>query len=211
LRAHVEVTGARNSTPLCGHCVEILVVLAFLVPFIGDSIDQSLFTHRLGRQDGIADEGTALFLDARSMAFERVPLPRGADLVVLNSGVTHDHAAGDYNTRRAECQAAYELLGVGLLRDLTPNDLPRIEALPEPLCRRARHVVTENERVLRAVAAMRGNELAQLGELFYESHASMRDDYEVSVREVDLIVELARAGGDVCGARLTGAASAGRS
>jgi galactokinase len=152
----------------------------------------------------LADEGTALFLDARSLAFERVPLPKGAGLVVLNSGVAHDHAAGDYNTRRAECERACALLGVKLLRDVTPADLPRVEALPEPLRRRARHVVTENERVLRAVEAMRRGELDRLGELFYQSHASMRDDYEVSVAEIDLIVELARAGGDVYGARLTG-------
>jgi galactokinase len=152
----------------------------------------------------LADEGTALFLDACSLAFERVPLPKGAELVVLNSGVAHDHAAGDYNTRRAECERACALLGVKLLRDVTPADLPRVAALPEPLRRRARHVVTENERVLRAVEAMRRGELDRLGELFYESHASMRDDYEVSVAEIDLIVELARAGGDVYGARLTG-------
>jgi galactokinase len=152
----------------------------------------------------LADEGTALFLDARSLAFERVPLPKGAELIVLNSGVAHDHAAGDYNTRRAECERACALLGVRLLRELTPADLPRVEALPEPLRRRARHVVTENERVLRAVEAMRGGELVRLGELFYESHASMRDDYEVSVAEIDLIVELARDGGEVYGARLTG-------
>jgi galactokinase len=152
----------------------------------------------------LADEGTALFLDARSLAFERVPLPKGAELVVLNSGVAHDHAAGDYNTRRAECERACALLGVNLLREVMPADLPRVEALPELLRRRARHVVTENERVLRAVEAMRRGDLPRLGELFYESHASMRDDYEVSVTEIDLIVELARARGDVYGARLTG-------
>jgi galactokinase len=152
----------------------------------------------------LADEGTALFLDARSLHFERVPLPGGADLVVLNSGVAHDHAAGDYNTRRAECERACALLGVPLLRDVGPVDLPRIEALPEPLRRRARHVVTENERVLLAVEVMRRGDLARLGELFYESHASMRDDYGVSVPEIDLIVELARGTGQVFGARLTG-------
>jgi galactokinase len=152
----------------------------------------------------LADEGTALFLDARSLYFERVPLPNGADLVVLNSGVAHDHAAGDYNTRRAECERACALLGVELLRDLGPADLPRVHALPEPLRRRARHVVTENERVLHAVAALRGGDLRRLGELFGESHASMRDDYEVSVPEIDLIVDLANAGGDFYGARLTG-------
>jgi galactokinase len=133
-----------------------------------------------------------------------VPLPTGADLVVVNSGVAHDHAAGDYNTRRAECERACSLLGVQLLRDLSAADLARVEALPEPLRRRARHVITENDRVRHAVAAMRAGDLGRLGELFYQSHASMRDDYEVSVPEIDLIVELARADGDVYGARLTG-------
>ncbi len=152
----------------------------------------------------LADEGTALFLDARSLHFERVPLPAGADLIVLNSGVAHDHAKGDYNTRRAECERACALLGVKQLRDVEAADLPRVEVLPEPLRRRARHVVTEDERVIRAVAAMKAGDLRLLGELFYASHASMRDDYEVSVPEIDLIVELAVADGDVYGARLTG-------
>jgi galactokinase len=152
----------------------------------------------------LADEGTALFLDARNLHFERVPLPKGADLVVLNSGVAHDHAAGDYNRRRAECERACDLLGLKLLREVSTSDLPRIETLPEPLLRRARHVVTENERVLRAVEAMRQGNLTRLGELFYESHASMRDDYAVSVPEIDLIVELARGTGEVYGTRLTG-------
>jgi galactokinase len=152
----------------------------------------------------LADEGTALFLDARSLHFERVPLPAEADLIVLHSGVVHNHAAGDYNSRRAECERACSLLGVGQLRDLSPADLPRVEALPEPLCRRARHVVTEDERVGRAVAALRAGDLARLGELFHASHASMRDDYEVSVPGIDLIVDLAREDRAVYGARLTG-------
>jgi galactokinase len=152
----------------------------------------------------LADEGTALFLDARSLEFERIPLPPGADLIVLHSGVAHNHAAGDYNTRRAECERACALLGVGQLRDLGLADLPRVEALPEPYRRRARHVVTEDERVGQAVAAMRTGDLARLGELFYASHASMRNDYEVSVPEIDLIVDLARADAAVYGARLTG-------
>jgi galactokinase len=175
---------------------------------LGQRIENEFVGAQVGIMDpmaaSLADEGTALFLDARSLAFERVPLPAGADLVVLNSGVAHDHAAGDYNTRRAECERACSLLGVKLLRDLGAADLPRVEALPEPLRRRARHVITENDRVLQAVAAMRGGDLRRLGELFYQSHASMRDDYAVSVSEIDLIVELARAGGDVYGARLTG-------
>ncbi len=152
----------------------------------------------------LADERTALFLDCRSLEHQRVGLPAGADLVVLNSGVAHDHAAGDYNTRRAECEEACRLLGVAQLRDLTVADLPRLEALPEPLGRRARHVVTEDDRVRRAVGALRRGDLQELGRLFYESHRSMRDDYQVSVPEIDLIVDLARGQPDVYGARLTG-------
>jgi galactokinase len=152
----------------------------------------------------LADEHTALFLDTRSMAYQRVPIPADLDLVVLNSGVAHDLASGDYNTRRAECELACELLGVRLLRDLGIADLPRVNALPEPLNRRARHVITENQRVLDAVAALRAGDLAHLGQLFYASHTSMRDDYQVSVPEIDLIVALARRKPDIYGARLTG-------
>jgi galactokinase len=175
---------------------------------LGQRVENEFVGAQVGIMDpmaaSLADEGTALFLDARSLQFERVPLPKGADLVVLNSGVAHDHAAGDYNARRAECERACSLLGVALLRDVGVGDLWRAEALPEPLRRRARHVVTENDRVLRAVEAMRRGDLPRLGELFYESHASMRDDYEVSVPEIDLIVDLARESGEVYGARLTG-------
>src|SRR5262245_26314360 len=139
----------------------------------------------------LADEHTALFLDCRSLAFERVAIPEEADLAVIHSGVVHDHAAGDYNTRRRECEEAGRILGVPQLRDCGPADLDRITALPEPLNRRARHVVTENERVVAAVAAIRAKDLETLGQLFYASHASMRDDYQVSVPEVDFIVDLA--------------------
>ncbi len=152
----------------------------------------------------LADEHTALFLDTRSMAYQRVPLPADLDLIVLNSGVAHDHASGDYNTRRAECERACELLGVRQLRDLGITDLPRTDALPEPLNRRVRHIITENQRVLDAVSAMQVGDLPHLGQLFYASHASMRDDYQISVMEIDMIVELARREPDIYGARLTG-------
>jgi galactokinase len=152
----------------------------------------------------LADLGAALFLDCRSLEFERVPLPAGAELVVLHSGVEHNHAGGDYNTRRAECERACALLRVSSLRDLEVRDLPRLGALPDIEKRRARHVITENARVLETVAAMRAGDLARIGALFYASHASMRDDYEVSLPEIDLIVDLARSKPEVFGARLTG-------
>jgi galactokinase len=123
---------------------------------------------------------------------------------VFNSGIAHNHSKGDYRTRRAECEEAARQLGVAQLRDLDLPDLPRVMELPDPLGRRARHVVTEDARVLDAVRALEAGNLEALGALFYASHASMRDDYEVSVPEIDLIIELARAMPEVHGARLTG-------
>jgi galactokinase len=152
----------------------------------------------------LADGGSALFLDTRSLAYEKVPLPAAADLVVINSGVVHNHAGGEYRTRRAECESAARALGVRVLRELGPGDLPRIEALPAPLSRRARHVVSENARVLEAVAALRAGDLPRLGQLLRTGHASLRDDFEVSVPEIDTLVDLAHATPGVFGARLTG-------
>jgi len=175
---------------------------------LGQRVENEFVGARVGIMDpmaaSLADQGTALFLDCRAVEFQRVPLPAGLDLVVLNSGISHQHSAGDYNTRRAECEKVCTLLGVGQLRDLSVADMERILALPEPFRRRARHVITENDRVGQAVAAMRAGDLIKLGELFYASHASMRDDYEVSIPEIDLIVELARQEPKVLGARLTG-------
>jgi galactokinase len=166
----------------------------------------------VGAQVGIMDPmacslvgpGMALFLDARSLHFEQVPLPPEADWVVINSGVSHQHAGGDYNLRRAECVQACRLLGIAQLRDLEPADLPRVLELPEPLGRRARHVITENARVLTAVGALRAGDLALLGRLFNESHDSQRDDYAVSVHAIELLVARARQEPGVLGVRLTG-------
>ena len=152
-----------------------------------------------------ADESTALLLDTRSLALERVPLPASLGLVVIDSGVRHQLAAqGGYRTRRAECEEAARMLGLRSLRDLEAADLGRVAALPQPLPRRLRHVFRENARVLAAVTALRAGDLEALGRLFDASHASMRDDYEVSVPEVDTLVALAQADADVYGARLTG-------
>jgi len=135
---------------------------------------------------------------------ERVPIPAAAELLVIDSGISHNHAAGEYRIRREECERAAELLGFPQLRDLDVQDLWRLVALPEPLDRRARHVITENARVRTAVAALREGNLDRLGKLLDLSHASLRDDYEVSVPEIDLLVELARRERGVYGARITG-------
>ena len=166
----------------------------------------------VGAPTGIMDQlvvslgrpGTALFLDTRSLAFERIPIPASVELVVIDSGIRHRLVTGEYATRRAQCEEACRRLAVPQLRDLGVLDLPRVEALADPFRRRARHVITEDDRVLQTVEALRANDPGQAGELFYASHASMRDDYEVSVPPVDALVEIASADHDVYGARLTG-------
>lgn len=152
----------------------------------------------------LGDPQTALFLDTRSLAFERIPIPSGAEVVVIDSGISHSHASGQYRARRAECEEAARALGVRQLRDVGEEDLPRVARLPEPLARRARHVVTEDARVIEAVGAMRAGDLERLGVLLDDSHASLRDDFEVSTAEIDRLVALARRQAGVYGARLTG-------
>ena len=152
----------------------------------------------------LADTNAALFIDTRSLAYERVRLPATASLVVIDSGVSHQHAGGEYVMRREECAAAAAALGVPELRDLGPGDLDRVSGLPEPLCRRARHVVLENQRVLDTVEALRAGDLPRAGRLFDESHTSMRDDFAITVDAIDQLVESARAVAGVYGARMTG-------
>jgi galactokinase len=157
----------------------------------------------------LGGDGQALFLDTRSLAFERVALPAAAALAVIDSGIRHSTTGGEYAARRAECERAATLLGVAQLRDLEPADLPRLDRLPPPLDRRARHVVTENARVLAAVRAMRDGDADRLGKLLNEAHRSLSEDFEVSLPDIDLLARLARADPDVFGARLTGAGFGG--
>jgi galactokinase len=175
---------------------------------LGQRAENEFVGARVGIMDQMAamfsDTTAALFLDTRSLEFRRVALPRDADLVVIHSGVVHRHAGNEYNARRADCERACQLLGVRALRDLTPDDLPRLDALPERIRRRARHVITENDRVVRFVRALEAGDVAQLGALLVASHASLRDDYEVSAPAVDLLVDVAREDDDVYGARITG-------
>ncbi|MCG8403544.1 MAG: galactokinase, partial [Firmicutes bacterium] len=147
--------------------------------------------------------GKAVFLDTRTLEFETVPLFDGFDFVVVSSGVKHRLTEGSYAERVGECNRACAALGVEELRDCSMADLDRIGALEEPLDRRARHVVTENQRVLNAARAMKDGDWARFGELMVQSHASQRDDYRVSVPEIDDLVAGAMQEG-ATGARLTG-------
>jgi galactokinase len=152
----------------------------------------------------LGDQDNALFLDTRSLSFERIPLPSTMDMVVIDSGIVHQHASGDYVTRRRESETAARMLGVEKLRDIGIDRLTEVSRLPEPLKRRARHVITENARVLTARDALAAADLPALGELLRASHASLRADYEVSTSTLDLLVDLAAADKRVFGARMTG-------
>jgi len=173
----------------------------------------------VGLQCGIMDQyaslaaraGHALFLDCRSLAFEQVPLDLGRHVVAIcHSGVKHALVASEYNRRRQECEAGVAGLrarfpAIRALRDASLEQLEACrEALDPVVFRRCRHVIGEDDRVLRSVEALRAGELARFGRLMDASHASLRDDYQVSCPEVDLLVELARQGPGVLGARITG-------
>ena len=176
---------------------------------LGRRIENEFVGANVGIMDqmacAFASYGEALYLDAETLSFERVPLPLDRmDLIVLNSGLSHRNSDGGYNRRREECEAACRTLGVASLRALDASELARLDALPAVQARRARHVLTENRRVHEAARALKDGDLERLGALFYASHASMRDDYEISIPEIDLLVDLCRARPDVFGARLTG-------
>ena len=152
----------------------------------------------------LADTEHMLFLDTRSLQSRVLPFPTGAEVLVIDSGVPRTLATSGYNQRRAECEEAAQLLGVKALRDIT--DVSALESLPELLQRRARHVVTEDNRVLEA---LEGISAERFGELMNASHASLRDDYEVSVPALDTLVAILQETPGVFGARLTGAGFGG--
>jgi galactokinase len=152
----------------------------------------------------LADTQRALLLDTRSLERRVVDLPTGTAVLVIDSGVARSLAASGYNQRRSECEEAARLLGVKSLRDV--SDVAAVEELPDLLKRRARHVITENARV---VAAVDCRDAQQFGVLMNASHASLRDDYEVSTPELDRLVALLQAQPQVLGARLTGAGFGG--
>ncbi len=177
-----------------------------------------------GVQCGIMDqmiallgkENHALLLDCRDLSHQLVPLPKGIAFVVADTGVPRTLAASEYNIRRQQCEEAVQWLSklvgksVKSLRDVTVEDLGTVfHEMPEPIRRRARHVVTENNRVLAFQRAMRELALKRAGSLLLASHASLRDDYEVSCLELDAMVKVLMSIDGVYGARLTGAGFGG--
>jgi galactokinase len=172
----------------------------------------------VGLRCGIMDQfiaccgraGQALLLDCRSLEYRLLPLPDEARLVICNTMVKHSLANGAYNQRRAECEAGVQQLrqflpDVQALRDVSLTELAQHgRDLPELIYRRCRHVISENARVLASAAALTQGDWATFGQLMNESHRSLRDDYEVSCDELDLLVRLASGSAGVYGARMTG-------
>lgn len=165
-------------------------------------MDQFIACH--GRADH------AVLLDCRSLEGKAIPVPKDAGLVVCNTMVKHELAANEYNKRRAECEEGVRLLqqrlkGVESLRDVSVEEFARVEAsLPETIRKRCRHVVTENERAVQSGEAFARGDLQAVAKWMAASHASLRDDYEVSCRELDAMVEIANEQDGVMGARMTG-------
>jgi len=172
----------------------------------------------IGARVGIMDQfvsclgkaGHALLLDCRSLEFELIPIPDRVRMVICNTMVKHQHAHGEYNRRREECEEGVRILAkwypdIRALRDLSINQLVQhSKDVPEKIFKRCRHVVEENERVRDGARRLRAGDLNGFGELMRESHRSLRDLYEVSCRELDLMVEVAEGLPGYYGGRMTG-------
>jgi galactokinase len=197
--------------------VSLLRALRAAFGLVLDDVTVALIAHRsetqfVGVPVGVMDQFAcslgdtehALFLDTKTLRSNKIPLPAGVQVLMIDSGIRHQHAGGEYRVRRDEAALAAQRLGVASLRDIAPDDLSRVEALPDPLRRRARHIVTENRRVLDFVDALVAGDVSRLGGLLLASHQSLRDDYQVSLPEIDLLIELAAQQPAVIGARLTG-------
>ena len=165
-------------------------------------MDQFIACH--GRTD------RALLLDCRSLEYKYLPLPPELSLVICNTMVKHSVAGREYNQRRAECEEGVRLLrqwlpDIRALRDVTPQQFADFsDRLPATIRKRCKHVVTEDARVLEAADALTSGNLSRLGELMHASHASMRDDFEISCPELDAMVELALSQPGLVGTRMTG-------
>ncbi|MDQ6575705.1 MAG: galactokinase [Haemophilus parahaemolyticus] len=160
-------------------------------------------TSALGQKDHL------IMIDCRSLDITPTPVPQGYSIAIINSNVKHDLVTGEYNSRRQECEQAAKFFGVKALRDVTPEQFHarenELKAESELAYKRAKHVVYEDQRVLDAVVALKANDMVKLGQLMGESHDSMRDDFEITIPEIDYLVELTQVAiGKNGGARMTG-------
>ena len=158
-------------------------------------------------------EGHALFLDCRSLEIQHAPLPQGVSIVILDTSTRRGLVGSAYNERRNQCEEAARWFGVKALRDVSVEEFERKtkaeKGLSEVSLKRARHIVTENTRVLEAVEVMKAGNVKRLGELFNASHDSLRDDFEVTNDALNIMVDCAREQASCYGARMTGAGFGG--
>ena len=222
IMSEIPIGGGLSSSA----AVEVAIANGIL-SLVGDSMDkcdiarvcQRAENKFVGMQSGIMDqfviihgkEKHALFLDCRSLEFEHIPLlTNNIRIVVCNTKIKHELAASAYNERKAECQEGVRLFkgicpGINALRDVSLRRLTELKnTLPEVIRKRCYHVVSENERVIKSVKALKQNQYAVLGQLINESHDSLRDYYEVSCHELNTMVDIARSLPGVLGSRLTG-------
>jgi galactokinase len=214
--ASLEVSVALALSSLAGRTLDKLTLAK-----IGQRAENEYVGMRCGIMDQFAASwgraGYALKIDCRSLAHELVPLDShtagtnpAVKLVICNTMIRHAHAGGEYNRRREQCEEGVcslrrVLPGIEALRDVTLAQLRDHASVLDPVVyRRCRHVVTENERVQAAAVALKVGALKTFGRLMYESHQSMRDDYEISCHELDLMVRLAQLTDGVYGSRMTG-------
>jgi galactokinase len=167
----------------------------------------------VGVKSGIMDQmiiavgkrGSAVRIDCRSLEYHPVPLPGDARIVIVDSGTRRGLVESAYNERREQCESAARSFGLSSLRNLDLQRLQtKVQELPQEVFKRARHVVTENERVEQAVLAMQDRDVVRLGAILREGHASLRDDFAVSRVEIDTLVEIANERSECYGARMTG-------
>ena len=183
------------------------------IALIGQKAENKFVGANCGNMDqlisALGQKDHLLMIDCRSLETQPTPVPKDVAVIIVNSNVPHDLVTGEYNTRRWQCEKAAEFFGVKALRDVSVGEFQKREAeltaLNALVAKRARHVVTENQRVLDAVEALKHNDLTKLGELMGQSHESMRDDFEITVPQIDYLVELAQLViGKTGGARMTG-------
>jgi galactokinase len=218
LASDLPVGGGLSSSAALELAVARAVLAEELPPAELARICQRAENHYVGMRVGVMDQlasasgraGHALLVDCRSLAVRPVPFPSALRVVVIDSAVQRELSDSAYNQRRAQCEQAAEALGVAALRDADAALLERHRDRLDPVVyRRARHVVTEDARVLEAARALEAGAVAELGPLFAAAHRSMAEDYEASIPELDLLVELATATRGVAAARLTGAGFGG--
>lgn len=208
--AALEISIGLALTEISGQTVDkVRLALA------GQSAEHEFVGANVGIMDqfisAMGETGHALLIDCRSLKAEQIPFASGdLAIAICNTNVKHELASSEYNARRAECETGVKILreflpGITQLRDVGAADFEKYESnLPEIIKKRCRHVVTEIERTLSAAEALKKNDFAKFGRLMWLSHKSLRDDYGVSCKELDLLVEIADDCQGVLGARMTG-------